>query len=364
MAAMAIEFSPERWDQVRETAANWWAGELERPLIVMDTNGRDPGRAEPERTKFIESDFYDPNVPVELIIDAWDYNLCCKEFWGDGFPYVWLNFGPGVLATFVGGRAEPKGNTVWFYGDHDGEIGDLHIEYDPDSWVLARIKDLARAAIERWGDQVLVGMTDLGGTLDVLSTFRPSDKLLLDLYDSPDEVKRVTWEIHEAWFAAYDDITSVLQPNNPGHTNWVPIYSQQSSYMLQCDFCYMIGPDMFDEFVKPELAATCERLGNPFYHLDGIGQLPHLDSMLEIDALAGIQWVPGSGEKRQTEWPEVYRKIRAAGKLVQLYEWAGDETDTVSSQVGSAKGIISVAHSTLEKRDEAMTFLKRYGVCE
>ena len=360
---MAIDFTPDRWDQVRETAAKWWAGELERPLIVMDVTGRDAGREKPARTDFIESDFYNPDLPVEMIIDAWDYQLCCKEFWGDGFPYVWLNFGPGVLATFIGGRANPRDRTVWFHGDHDGEIGDLHLEYDPDSWVLRRVKDLGRAAMQRWEGNVLVGTTDLGGTVDVLSTFRPSNQLLLDLYDHPDEVKRLTWEIHDAWHRAYDDIASVLQPTNPGHTNWVPIFSKSTSYMLQCDFCYMIGPEMFDEFVKPEFAATCKRIGNAFYHLDGIGQLPHLDSMLEIDELDGIQWVPGSGQKRQTEWPEVYRKIRDAGKLIQLYEWGGDVLDTVAEQLGSAKGIINVGHSTIENREETMAFLKRYDVC-
>jgi 5-methyltetrahydrofolate--homocysteine methyltransferase len=133
--------------------------------------------------------------------------------------------------------------------------------------------------------------------------------------------------------------------------------------MLQCDFCYMISPEMFDEFVKPELAATCKRIGNAFYHLDGIGQLPHLDSMLEIDELRGIQWVPGTGQKRQTEWPEVYRKIRDAGKRIQIYEWGGDVLDTIADQLGSPKGIVNIAHSTVDEREETMAFLRRYDAC-
>ena len=47
----------------------------------------------------------------------------------------------------------------------------------------------------------------------------------------------------------------------------------------------LISPQMFDEFAKPELEATCERLPRAFYHLDGPGQLPHLDSLLEIENL-------------------------------------------------------------------------------
>jgi 5-methyltetrahydrofolate--homocysteine methyltransferase len=66
--------------------------------------------------------------------------------------------------------------------------------------------------------------------------------------------------------------------------------------MLSSDFSYLIGPAMFDEFVKPGLADSCRRLPHSFYHLDGPGQLAHLDSLLAIAELDGIQWVPGAGQ--------------------------------------------------------------------
>ncbi len=68
---------------------------------------------------------------------------------------------------------------------------DLKLNYEPDNVWLHRVKDICRAAIERWQGMVQVGMTDIGGNLDVLSAFRPGEKLLLDLYDCPDDVKRV-----------------------------------------------------------------------------------------------------------------------------------------------------------------------------
>ena len=51
----------------------------------------------------------------------------------------------------------------------------------------------------------------------------------------------------------------------------------------------MLGPEHFEEFVKPEIVASCNRLGNSFYHLDGVGQIRHLDSLLAIAELKGIQ---------------------------------------------------------------------------
>jgi hypothetical protein len=52
-----------------------------------------------------------------------------------------------------------------------------------------------------------------------------------------------------------------------------------------------------------------DRLDHPFYHLDCPVQLPHLDSLLNIGELSGVQWVPGDGQPEPTEWPEVYQRM-------------------------------------------------------
>jgi 5-methyltetrahydrofolate--homocysteine methyltransferase len=221
------------------------------------------------------------------------------------------------------------------------------------------MKDIYKTAIERWQGNVQLDMTDLGGNLDIVSTFRPAEKLLLDLYDHPDEVKRLLWEAHHAWHVAFNDLSELLKPTNPGHTAWASIFSDEPYYMLQCDFCYMIGPDMFDEFVKPELDATCKLVSRPFYHLDGPGQIPHLDSLLQIPELKGIQWVPGSGSKSESEWPEIHRKIRDADKLAQIFDWRA--LDSVCEQRGSGKGIIVLGGAHITEEEEVMALLKRHG---
>jgi 5-methyltetrahydrofolate--homocysteine methyltransferase len=228
---------------------------------------------------------------------------------------------------------------------------------------MRRVKDIFRTAADRWRGGVLIGMTDLGGNLDIVSTFRPGERLLTDLYDSPAEVKRLTWEAHEAWWTAFRDLDSVMRGANPGYSAWCPIYAEQSYYMLQCDFCYMIGPAMFDEFVKPELAASSAKLANAFYHLDGPGQLPHLDSLLTIPHLKGVQWVPGAGQNAQCEWPEVYRKIRAAGKLIQIFDDAGlTQLTRIAEQLGDSSGIVAIAYGNAGDRDKAEAALTRFGV--
>ncbi len=363
MSPMSIAFDFDRWEKVKRDYTRWWAGELDRPLISVTLYGRDPGRPEPKLPfhGFIPS--YDASVPVEQIVDRWDYQLSSCEYLGDAFPGVWPNLGPGVLSVFLGAELEPGLETVWFHPREDREISDIQFRYRPDDVWMPRLKEFYKCATEKWQGLVQLAMTDLGGNLDVLSTFRPSEKLLLDLYDYPDQVKRLTWEAHDSWFRCFADLDATFRQSSPGYTAWAPIFSTEPSYMLQCDFCYMIGPDMFNEFVRPELVAACKRLVNPFYHLDGPGQLPHLDSLLSIAELKGVQWIPGAGAPDCAHWPEVYRKIHNAGKLIQLYGSVPcPELDTLVEQVGTGKGIILIGDAPLDRKDEVLEFLAKYGV--
>ena len=76
---------------------------------------------------------------------------------------------------------------------------------------------------------------------------------------------------------------------------------------------------MFRRYVMPDLTACCDHLDYGFYHLDGKGELAHLDQLLSIKRLRGIQWQPGDGQPLADGWLPVLERIRAAGKLCQVY---------------------------------------------
>ncbi len=318
-----LDFNETRWKQVEENWNLWWKQELGRPVITATLPGRDPGRPKPDLPLFSFATFYDLSVPAEDIVDRWDYELSSRYYLGDAYPTWWPNLGAGTLAAFLGAEVHNgvATETTWFKPTEVKDVSELSFKYNPDTPWTCRARDLMQKMVDRWGDTVNVSIVDLGEGLDVLSTFRPSSLLPMDLYDHPEEVKRLVWELYEAFWAYWDDFQSVIGKTNRGYSHWPPLWSPESYFMFQCDFCYMIGPEMFDEFVKPELTACFARTGNPFYHLDGPGELPHLDSLLSIPNLKGVQWVPGDGNPPITEWPEVLGKITDAGKLIQ---WWGD----------------------------------------
>jgi len=361
---MSFDFSPDRWRQVRETYARWWSGELDRPVIPVELSGRDPGRPKPRAPLLTQATCTALDVPADDLIDRIDYELSTRVYLGDAFPRVNLDaFGPGVLAAMLGAKLDNATGQVWFHPPDDTPAAELHFEYDPENVWLRRIEEICAAAARRWQGSVLVGMTDLGGNLDVLAAFRPGEKLLLELYDTPDEVKRLTWQAHAIWHRVYQRINDAMQAASAGYTDWAGIYSDVPCYMLQCDFGYMISPQMFDEFAKPELQATCARLPRAFYHLDGPGQLPHLDSVLTLDHLHGVQWVPGAGNSPCDQWPDVYRKIHAAGKKMQIIDGGFDTLDTLIGQLGSGRGIQHIGiRGTVEEETSIRHRLAQYGI--
>lgn len=364
---MPIDFSLERWHKVKDTYGRWWAGELDRPLIPVVLSGMDPGRPQPPAPLLSQRTCADFSWSPEELIDRIDYELSRRVYLGDAYPFFNMDcFGPGVAAAFLGARLDNSSGQVWFFPPDQRPIKDIHFEYDPDNVWLQRVKAIYKAGMERWQGSVLMGMTDLGGALDILSTFRPSEALLLDLYDAPDEVERLLWEVHELWHRLYDELNAVLQPVNPGYSDWGAIYSNVPTYMLQCDFSYMISPKMFKRFALPELAATCKRLTHSFYHLDGVGQIPHLPLIVGIEELDGVQWIHGDGKPDSAHWPEVFQAISRGQKHMQAVSGGFPALDAIREQVGTLKGLHYLGYlwSTFTLQDVSwiQDELVRFGV--
>lgn len=80
----------------------------------------------------------------------------------------------------------------------------------------------------------------------------------------------------------------------------------------------MISEDMYEELFVGEIEKEIEYLDASMYHLDGPDALKHLDRLLKIPSLNGIQWVYGAGNPTASHWIPEIKKIQDAGKCVQI----------------------------------------------
>ena len=312
-----FEFTDADWARTEATWTAWWHGQLDRPLAVVEAREPDSALGESMLPWFITE--FPPEMPEADVLDRFETGLAGLELYADAFPKWWPNAGPGVVAAFLGGDLEYSPGTTWFKPLNLPGIADLRPAYLPDNFWWRRIQALTRQASERWGSRVAVGHTDLGGNLDIVASLRGSQQLLTDLYDTPGEVARLAEAVTPLWLRYYDELRALQAAAHRGTSGWGPHWAPGTMYMLQCDFSYMISPKMFKTYVLPDLAACCAALDYAFYHLDGKGEIPHLDHLLGLDRLRGIQWIPGDGAPPPEDWLPLLKRIRDAGKLCQVY---------------------------------------------
>jgi hypothetical protein len=341
-------FTDEDWARVERDTNAWWAGELDRALVYLSAT--DPLPQSPPYTYLSN---YPTVISAEEIVDLHQPHIEATRYYGDAFPAWWMNFGPGIAAGFLGANvhsvAEPS-ETVWFTPAEPTTLKELTVAHDPDNAWWQRVQALTRAAVDRWDGFVAIGHTDLGGNLDVLASLRDTQALALDLIDCPEEVDRLVPAIAQLWIRYYNELDALIRPACRGTTCWTPLWSPGKTYMLQCDFSYMISPAMFERFVMPDLVACCDMLDHGFYHLDGKGEIPHLDMLLSIERLRGIQWIPGDGQPEPHEWLPLLKRIRDGGKLCQVFV-TPEGARTIVDALGGKGFLFVINHDNRDFRD-------------
>jgi len=351
--SIKLHFTEQDWDRIYRDWSAWWAKDLDRPMVIIETFHPVLFPKEVLSREFLFE------KPADQVIDFFQNNLENRYFFGDALPRWWPNFGPGIVAGFLGANVHcrPEQGTVWFDVDQQMPIEDLSFEFNPENAWWRRVKDLTGTAVERFKSQVSVCHTDLGGSLDILASFRTANQLLMDFYDAPGQVLRLCNEITGAWLRYYDELYNIIQPSGRGTSNWAEVWSPGKCYMFQSDLSYMISPKMFEEFVMPDLSEGFAKMDHTFYHLDGKGQIAHLDLLLSMEELDGIQWIPGAGEPPPEEWLPLLKRIRERGKLCQVYVTA-EGARKIVREIGGRGFIFYIIPFPLMSADQARDFIK------
>lgn len=359
-----MNFMKERFERLVTDAEKWWEGELERPLIqvsLFDNNGYREQKRQNLR------DIYDFDLSPAEVAAHLEKRLDKTVYLGDGFPtYYMRTTGYLGVALGQGYDIDRERGTVWYKKMDIGGLEELEIKLDLSNPLYLRSLELLKAVQEHFQGGIALGIGDLGGVIDILAAMRGAYELLMDLYDCPEELSRLSQDVHREFMNVFNATNSMIDTSvTPGYTDWATMLSRRPYFMTQCDFAYMISTEMFDEFCKPILVQECKKIDRVCYHLDGEGQVRHLDSMLSIEELKGVQWIPGEGATPVNRWPEVFRKIRKANKIAQAFITGVNELsyiDDIVEQVGSTKGLCFICTGDTKDRDQFEKYLNKYDV--
>jgi hypothetical protein len=200
-----------------------------------------------------------------------------------------------------------------------------------------------------------VAMPDLIEGLDTLAAMRGTEQLLFDLIERPAWVHKRLDEITEAYAEVFDRLYEMIRFDGGAAFCIFMIWGLGKTAKVQCDVSCMISPAMFGEFVTLYLERQCRRLDNTLYHLDGTTALQHLDALLAMDFIKAIQWTPQAGQPRpgSSEWYELYRRIKSAGKAVQATLVEPDEVEPLIQAVGP-EGLFIMSRASSQQQGERL----------
>ena len=351
-------------EKLRLSWQRWWEGALDRPLVMCESYQpvwSQNHAAHRSKPSWYFAGQYALEIPVDDVMADVSDQLNHAVYYGDAFPKFWVNFGPGLVAVFLGSAYEFQSDTIWLSPAKSANgvsweqipLNEISLEFDPQHPLWQRVYALTQAAVQLLGGQASIGITDLGGNLDILASLIGSTRLAMEMLDNPDEVERLCNEIRQVWLHCYEQLHTLIDAKATGSSCWAAVWSPERYYMFQSDFAYMISPNLFKRFVIPDLTKCAQTIPNAFYHLDGKGQLCHLEQLLALESLRGIQWIPGDGAPPPEEWLDLLKRILDGGKLCQLYVSADGARQIVQALGG--KGLaLSIDDDLTQPEAEAL----------
>ena len=240
-------------------------------------------------------------------------------FCGEGFPVLNPNLGPDIVGAVAGCDLAYGEDTSWAHPVVKDWETHPEIIFEENNIWWQKIKSITQAAVCDAKGDYLVGITDLHPGTDGLVSLRGPQELCYDLMDLPELIMERNAQVFEVHKEMYRRLDEIIAPVQEGTVNWMGIWHPEKKwYVVGSDFSCMVSGEDYDRFVLPGILQEVDFLEASIYHLDGPDALRHLDRILAIEKLNGVQWVPGAGQKPAREWIHVLRRIQQAGKLVVI----------------------------------------------
>jgi hypothetical protein len=350
---MPENFFTTRLPEIQPCLETWWNhGDQKNPCLVIILPP--PKGAGIPMATTLEQWWLDIDFIIERQMKVIDY----QRYFGQAVPYHFVDRSASAMSGVLGARMQMiDQQTLWAYPCFDSVEQVAEVVLDRGNpWYQTACR-ITRRSVALAGGHHYVSVWPLEGVSDILPGLYGTENFLVDLIHKPQEVARAMEQVKRLWIELFYEFSEMIAGSgNRGGIGWAGIWAPGTTFPLQEDVSYMISKDMYRKFCLPHLLDFIDAMEYAFYHLDGIGAIKHLDTLLAIPKLRVIQWVPGAGKERLSDWYELIRKILAAEKSIQVFAkpW---EVDDLVKNVG-ARGLLITLDATEE---EALWLVDKYG---
>ncbi len=351
---MELEFR-KNFDKVRKNWQLMWAGKLNRPILLMTVPK--PNMTIPRKPKWGAA----VSTPAEELCDQVLRWAEAHEFMGDAVPSYTPSLIIGIYEALMGAEVKlvqeswgMDSKVVPCIDDLNSFEGRLHKESEWwEKWV-----SLVETMKRKLAGKIVFGEGFPGSNLDQLSSLRGPENFMMDFYDNPEGVHNAMREMQKVFDEFHRENTKLMEYDKYGSATRHGFYSDGIAGVPQSDAAFSIGKEHFDEFALPHLKREISRLDAVEYHLDGTGNLTHLDSICDVNKIAVVQWVPGTGNEGR-DWSELYQEISSRGKGLFLGTATPESAAELWERYGESGRMVLSCY--VKTKAEAENFLKKFS---
>ena len=353
LTSLRLKYKPDL-DLTKKYWGAFWNREIiDRPCIAVIAP-KDKTRQK-EKPPYMAGSNGQYEKPLKMF-DEWADST---YFGGEAIPFFDISFGTDQFSAFLGAELKMAKNrrTSWAKPFvTDWKTADIELKEDNSTW--EKMLEYMRFAAEFSKEKFLLTMMDFHSNMDCLAAIRGPQNLCLDIIDCPDEVERAMKKVNAIYESIYEGIYEAGNMKQCGTIGWLPYYCEGKFAVMECDFICMVSPEHACRFVIPALIKEASFLDHSIYHYDGVGALPHLDNILAIHEIDGIQWVPGAGQPPLIEWMDLLKKIQKAGKGVYI-GCSAAEVKVFHRELRPEGVLYSVETSSKQEADDIILWLKK-----
>ncbi|MHC6180785.1 hypothetical protein ACYUJ6_13175 [Clostridium sp. JNZ X4-2] len=309
---------------------------------------------------------------IDYRLEETNQKLNTTYFAGDAVPIANIDFGSGILASFLGSEYKLAEDTIWY--DVKPIISDWNdlpkLILLKDSEIYKKFINITKSFCEASEGKYITSITDVGVNMDVIASLRGRENLLMDLIVEPDKIKKFLFQIDEFWKEVFDENINIISRYKKVFTSWVPIANTKTWYPLLSEFSAMISPAMFEGIVFPAIQREADHLAQALFNLDGEDQIKYLSILLKLKGLHSIEWdpVPKYNPKFNKVIKdfsskvsiEVYKQIQLCGKKLVIREIIPEQVEPILNNI-SPDGVFFVVNCSSKKEaDEFLIFSRKW----
>ncbi len=234
-----------------------------------------------------------------------------------------VGFGPALLPALAGAGFEYDANTSWSVHAYDSanlaKVNAFDSEHPLWQKYIRRLEPL----LENWSwDTFLPSLADYLGPMDIVAGLIGSEKLAIELYDNPGDVRRLAMDAARLLSEAINYEIELHRKAGliDGVTDVFSVWLPGRGVRLSEDFSTLVGPDQYNEFFHEPDSYVCSSFDSVFMHVHS-GAAQCIPGFIGVERMGAIEFGNDPNGPGVDDRIETARLVQGKGLPLQMTSW-------------------------------------------